>query len=29
MKEYLDPGYFKRISENHKEKRGQTYYLKP
>ena len=29
MKEYLDPGYFDRISERHKEKRGQTYYLKP
>jgi len=29
IKEYLDPGYFDRISSKHKEQRGQTYYFKP
>tara|TARA_R100001440_G_scaffold75738_1_gene103817 strand:+ start:3598 stop:6084 length:2487 start_codon:yes stop_codon:yes gene_type:complete len=29
LKEFLDPGYFSRISEKHEDQRGQTYYYKP
>nr|BAR32744.1 putative internal virion protein [uncultured Mediterranean phage uvMED] len=29
LKEFLDPGYFDRISEKHNDQRGQTYFLKP
>ena len=29
VKEYLDPGYFRRMRDKHEEQRGQSYYLKP
>ena len=29
VKEYLDPGYFRRMKDKHEEQRGQSYYLKP
>ena len=29
IKEYLDPGFFKRMKDRNEENRGQTYYLKP
>jgi hypothetical protein len=29
IKEYLDPGFFKRMKDRNEENRGQTYYFKP
>jgi len=29
VKEYLDPGYFRRMRDKHEQQRGQSYYLKP
>jgi len=29
IKEYLDPGFFKRMKERNEKNRGQTYYFKP
>ena len=29
IKEFLDPGYFKRMKRKHEEQRGQKYYMKP
>ena len=29
IKEFLDPGYWERMKSNHKEKRGQKYFMKP
>jgi hypothetical protein len=29
VKEYLDPGFFRRMRDKHEQQRGQSYYLKP
>jgi hypothetical protein len=29
IKEYLDPGFFRKMRDKHEQQRGQSYYLKP